>query len=128
MTAPAVTSPTMAVPRSGYVRWIVCTLLLFATTINYIDRQVLGILAPTLQKEIGWSEVQYGYIVTSFQAAYAIGLLIVGRVLDVVGTKLGFAFAIVFWSIAAMAHALVKTPLGFGMARFGLGLGEAGNF
>ena len=129
MTAPpSVAEHTMAVPRRGYVRWIVCTLLLFATTINYIDRQVLGILAPTLQKEIGWNEVQYGYIVTAFQAAYAIGLLIVGRVLDVIGTKLGFAVAIVFWSLAAMAHALVRTPFGFGLARFGLGLGEAGNF
>ncbi|HEX2833132.1 MAG TPA: MFS transporter [Thermoanaerobaculia bacterium] len=117
-----------APPKRGYVRWTVCALLLFATTINYIDRQVLGILAPTLQHEIGWSELQYGYIVTAFQAAYAIGLLLVGRVLDVIGTKLGFAIAIVFWSIAAMLHAIVRTPLGFGMARFGLGLGEAGNF
>ena len=115
-------------PKAGHVRWTVCALLLFATTINYIDRQVLGILAPTLQKEIGWNEIQYGYIVTSFQLAYAIGLLLVGRVLDVIGTKRGFSFAIIFWSLAAMAHALVKTPLGFGMARFGLGLGEAGNF
>ncbi len=120
--------PVVEVRRQGYTRWIVCTLLLFATTINYIDRQVLGILAPTLQKDIGWNEVQYGYIVTAFQAAYAIGLLLVGRILDVIGTKLGFAVAIVFWSLAAMAHALVKTPFGFGAARFGLGLGEAGNF
>lgn len=127
-SAPPAGSEPAVVQKRGHVRWIVCTLLLFATTINYIDRQVLGILAPTLQKEIGWSEVQYGYIVTSFQAAYAIGLLLVGRILDVIGTKLGFAFAIVFWSLAAMAHALVRTPLGFGMARFGLGLGEAGNF
>jgi ACS family hexuronate transporter-like MFS transporter len=114
--------------RTGYVRWIICALLFLATTINYIDRQVLGILAPTLQHDIGWNEVQYGYIVTAFQAAYAIGLLIVGRVLDVVGTKLGFAFALIFWSFAAMAHALARTPLGFAFARFGLGLGEAGNF
>jgi MFS transporter, ACS family, hexuronate transporter len=115
-------------PKRGHVRWIVCILLLFATTINYIDRQVLGILAPTLQKEIGWNEVQYGYIVTAFQFAYAFGLVLVGRVLDVIGTKLGFAVSIIFWSLAAMAHALVRTPLGFGFARFGLGLGEAGNF
>ena len=115
-------------PRAGYVRWIVCALLFFATTINYIDRQVLGILAPTLQKEIGWSEAQYGYIVTAFQAAYALGLLVVGRILDVIGTKIGFAIALVFWSVAAMAHALARTPFGFGLARFGLGLGEAGNF
>src|SRR5215212_11353466 len=130
MTAEPITdvAPAAEVRRQGYTRWIVCTLLLFATTINYIDRQVLGILAPTLQKDIGWNEVQYGYIVTAFQAAYAIGLLVVGRVLDVIGTKLGFAFSIIFWSLAAMAHALVKTPFGFGLARFGLGLGEAGNF
>lgn len=119
--------PAVEKPRA-YLRWLVCALLLFATTINYIDRQVLGILAPILQKEIGWSEVQYGYIVTAFQAAYAIGLLVVGRVLDVVGTKLGFAVAIAFWSVAAMAHALARTPFGFGAARFALGLGEAGNF
>ncbi len=122
-------SPPVAAPaRTGYIRWIICGLLFLATTINYIDRQVLGILAPTLQKEIGWSEVQYGYIVTAFQAAYALGLLVVGRLLDIVGTKIGFAFALIFWSFAAMAHALARTPLGFAMARFGLGLGEAGNF
>ncbi|MFZ2491769.1 MAG: MFS transporter [Thermoanaerobaculia bacterium] len=125
---PAAVPEEEAPVRRGYVRWIVCGLLLLATTINYIDRQVLGILAPTLQKEIGWNEVQYGYIVTAFQAAYALGLLLVGRVLDLIGTKLGFAVAIVFWSVSAMAHALARTPIGFGMARFGLGLGEAGNF
>jgi len=110
------------------IRWVVCALLFFATTINYIDRQVLGILAPTLQRVIGWNEVQYGYIVTSFQGAYALGLLFVGRLLDVVGTRRGYAFALILWSLAAMAHALARTPLGFGMARFGLGLGESGNF
>ena len=129
MTAVAPEAPaTAAPPRRGYVRWIVCILLLFATTINYIDRQVLGILAPTLQKEIGWTEVEYGYIVTAFQAAYSIGLLIVGRLLDIVGTKLGYAVSIVFWSLAAMATAFARTPFGFGTARFALGLGEAGNF
>src|SRR5512134_2770462 len=108
-TAPVAASEAAPVPKRGYVRWIVCVLLLFATTINYIDRQVLGILAPTLQKEIGWNEVEYGYIVTAFQAAYALGLLVVGRLLDVIGTKLGFAAAIIFWSFAAMAHALART-------------------
>jgi ACS family hexuronate transporter-like MFS transporter len=122
------TAQAPAVARTGYVRWIICGLLFLATTINYIDRQVLGILAPTLQKDIGWSEVQYGYIVTAFSAAYAIGLLVVGRLLDVIGTKIGFGLALVFWSFAAMGHALARTPFGFGMARFGLGLGEAGNF
>src|SRR5262247_2437519 len=114
--------------RMASIRWVVCALLFFATTINYIDRQVLGILAPTLQRVIGWSEVQYAYIVTSFQGAYALGLLFVGRLLDVVGTRRGYAFALIVWSLAAMAHALARTPLGFGLARFGLGLGESGNF
>jgi ACS family hexuronate transporter-like MFS transporter len=121
-------APPADVPKSGHVRWTVCALLFFATTINYIDRQVLGILAPALQKDIGWSEIQYGYIVTAFQAAYAIGLLVVGRVLDRIGTKLGYVVAMVCWSLAAMAHALARTPFGFGVARFALGLGEAGNF
>jgi MFS transporter, ACS family, hexuronate transporter len=109
-------------------RWVVCALIFLATTVNYIDRQVLGILAPVLQREIGWNEIEYGYIVTSFSAAYAIGLLISGRLLDRVGTRLGYAAALVFWSLAAMAHAFVRTPLGFGMARFALGIGEAANF
>src|SRR5260370_8736996 len=113
---------------SGSVRWVVCGLLFFATAINYIDRQVLGILAPTLQGAIGWTELQYGYIVTAFQGAYALGFLFSGRLLDWAGTKLGYAFALIFWSFAAMAHALARTPLGFGLARFALGLGEAGNF
>ncbi len=113
---------------TGHYRWIVCTLLFFATTVNYIDRQVLGILAPLLQGEIGWSEVDYGYIVTAFQGAYALGLLVVGRLIDRYGTKHGFSVAIVVWSLAAMAHAAVKSALGFGAARFALGLGESANF
>ncbi|MFI5184924.1 MAG: MFS transporter, partial [Vicinamibacteria bacterium] len=112
----------------GKIRWVVCALLFCATTINYIDRQVLGILAPDLQRSIGWSEVQYGYIVTSFQAAYALGLLLAGRILDRVGTKRGFTVAIVVWSLAAMAHALARSAFGFGVARFVLGLGESANF
>jgi ACS family hexuronate transporter-like MFS transporter len=112
----------------GKVRWVVCALLFCATTINYIDRQVLGILAPDLQRSIGWNEVQYGYIVTSFQAAYALGLLLAGRILDRVGTKRGFAVAVVVWSLAAMAHAFARSALGFGVARFVLGLGESANF
>jgi ACS family hexuronate transporter-like MFS transporter len=107
---------------------VVCALLFCATTINYIDRQVLGILAPDLGRSIGWNEVQYGYIVTSFQAAYALGLLVAGRILDRVGTKRGFAVAIVVWSLAAMAHAFARSALGFGVARFVLGLGESANF
>jgi ACS family hexuronate transporter-like MFS transporter len=103
-------------------------LLFFATTINYIDRQVFSILAPELQKSIGWSESQYGYIVTAFQAAYAIGLLGVGRLMDFLGTRKGFSLIIVVWSLAAMAHAAARSALTFAVARFALGLGEAGNF
>jgi ACS family hexuronate transporter-like MFS transporter len=112
----------------GRVRWVVCALLFFATTINYVDRQVLGILAPDLQRSIGWNEVEYGYIVTAFQGAYALGLLVAGRILDRVGTKRGFAVAIVVWSLASMAHAFARSALGFGIARFVLGLGESANF
>ncbi|MCX6560267.1 MAG: MFS transporter [Candidatus Aminicenantes bacterium] len=114
-------------PR-GRFRWTVCALLFAAATINYIDRQVIGILAPTLQKIFGWSEVDYGYIVTAFQAAYAIGLAVFGRLVDRFGTRLGYTAAILFWSLAAMAHAAARSAIGFGMARFALGLGESGNF
>jgi ACS family hexuronate transporter-like MFS transporter len=112
---------------SGY-RWRICALLFFATTINYIDRQVLGVLAPYLQPIIGWNELQYGYIVTSFQAAYAVGLLMAGGVIDRLGTRIGYAISIAVWSLAAMSHALVRSVIGFAVARFALGLGEAGNF
>jgi ACS family hexuronate transporter-like MFS transporter len=115
-------------PKVGNYRWRICALLFFATTINYIDRQVLGLLKPTLEQELGWTEIQYSNIVVAFQAAYALGFLFMGWVMDKFGTKKGFSFAIIFWSIAAMAHALAKSATGFGIARFGLGLGESGNF
>ncbi|WP_242185232.1 MFS transporter [Sphingomonas sp. CARO-RG-8B-R24-01] len=112
----------------GTVRWGICALLFFATTINYIDRQVIRILKPTLQGDLGWSEDDYGMIVFWFQAAYAVGLLICGPVIDRIGSRLGYAAAITVWSVAALGHALVRSPGGFAMARFALGLGEAGNF
>ena len=112
----------------GRYRWVICALLFFATTINYIDRQAIGILAPLLQKEIGWNEIEYGYIVTAFQAAYALGLLVAGRLIDRYGTKIGYSVAIVLWSLAAMAHAVTRSAAGFGAARFALGLGESANF
>lgn len=114
--------------RAGHYRWTICALLFFATTINYLDRQVLGLLAPELQKSIGWSEAEYGGIVASFQAAYAIGLLAAGGIMDRIGTRAGFSLSLIFWSVAAMAHALANSARGFGVARFALGLGEAGNF
>ena len=110
------------------IRWWICALLFFATTINYIDRQVFAILAPQLQTEIGWSEIEYGYIVTAFQLSYAIGLLMVGKLIDFLGAKKGFILSIIVWSLAAMAHALARTPIGFGIARLALGIGESGNF
>ncbi len=111
----------------GY-RWTICALLFFATTINYIDRQVLGILAPTLQKDIGWTESQYGDIVSWFSLAYGFGFLGVGRFLDKVGVRKGFAYSIVAWSLAAMSHAFARTAGGFAIARAALGLSESGNF
>jgi MFS transporter, ACS family, hexuronate transporter len=119
--------PPEARRRFGY-RWTICALLFVATTINYVDRQVLGILAPTLQREIGWSEADYGDIVSWFSLAYAIGFLGVGRLFDRIGVRAGFAVSIVAWSLAAMGHALARTAAGFSVARAALGLGESGNF
>ncbi|NUO63046.1 MAG: MFS transporter [Gemmatimonadaceae bacterium] len=113
--------------RFGY-RWTVCALLFAATTVNYIDRQVLGILAPTLQRELHWSETQYGDIVSWFSLAYAVGFLVAGRLLDRYGTRRGFAAAIVAWSLAAIGHAFARTATGFSIARAMLGLGESANF
>ena len=114
-------------PRSGY-RWTICGLLFAACTINYIDRQVLGILGPTLTEELGWSEAQYGDIISWFSFAYGIGFLGMGRLMDRIGVKKGYGFAVVAWSIAAMAHAFARTAGGFSLARGALGLGESGNF
>jgi MFS transporter, ACS family, hexuronate transporter len=122
------TPPTEPTPRGFGYRWTIVALLFFATTINYIDRQVLGILAPGLQRELGWSEADYGGIVSWFSLAYGVGLLLMGRVLDWIGTRAGFSLSIIVWSLAAMGHALARTVTGFGIARAVLGLGEAGNF
>jgi len=112
----------------GHRRWMICALLFFATTINYTDRQVLGLLAPMLQTKIGWTETQYAYIGTSFLMAYAFGLLFMGGLIDRVGTRIGYALAIAIWSLAAISHAFVRSAAGFGVARFALGFGESGNF
>jgi MFS transporter, ACS family, hexuronate transporter len=112
----------------GRIRWTICALLFVATTLNYMDRQVLGILSAPLGKQIGWSEAQYGYIVTAFQTAYAIGLIGFGRLIDRFGTRAGYALAVGWWSMAAAVHALAGSVGGFAGARFLLGLGESGNF
>lgn len=112
----------------GNYRWTICALLFVATTINYIDRQVIGLLKPTLEQEFGWSESDYATIVMAFNGAYALGLLLFGRIVDWVGTKMGYAVAVFFWSIAAMLHAVARTTFGFGVMRFFLGISEGGNF
>ncbi len=126
------TAPTKPVIPGGRIirnlRWYICALLFFAATINYLDRQVIGILKPTLQKEFGWTEIDFSNIVFWFQTAYAAGLLIIGRVMDWLGTRKGFSFAVIFWSLAAAGHALARGVSGFSVARFALGVGEAGNF
>jgi MFS transporter, ACS family, hexuronate transporter len=109
-------------------RWLIVSLLFFATTINYIDRQIIGLLKPILEKEFSWTETDYAHIVMAFTAAYAIGLLLAGRMIDKTGTRIGYAISIVIWSIAGMFHAVARSVTGFSIARIGLGLGEAGNF
>ena len=114
--------------RVGNFRWTICALLFFAATINYLDRQVIATLKDTLQTAGVWDEIGYSWVVFAFQTAYAIGLLIAGRVMDWLGTRKGFSLSVLIWSLAAMGHALVSTVGGFSAARFALGLGEAGNF
>lgn len=112
----------------GRYRWTICSLIFFATTINYLDRAVISLLKKTLTEEFHWSETDYGNIVIAFQLSYAIGLLGAGRLIDKLGTKLGYALATTLWSIAAMAHAFASSTFGFGVARAALGFTEAGNF
>lgn len=114
--------------KVGSYRWVVVALLFFATTINYLDRQIIGLLKPTLETQLHWTEIDYKNIVKAFTASYAIGLLIFGSFIDKIGTKLGYTISLVVWSLAAMFHAAVKTTFGFGVARAALGLGESGNF
>ena len=112
----------------GKYRWTIVTLLFFATTINYLDRQVIGLLKDTLGKEFSWTEKDYSHIVMAFTAAYALGLLLFGKFIDYIGTKLGYIVSLIVWSLSAMGHALATGTLGFGIARASLGLGESGNF
>jgi ACS family hexuronate transporter-like MFS transporter len=114
--------------KNTHYRWTICALVFFATTINYLDRQVISLLKPYLEEEFNWTEKDYSYIVMAFQFAYAIGLIGFGRIIDKIGTKLGYALSLTVWSIAAIAHAFAKSTFGFGVARAVLGLSEAGNF
>jgi ACS family hexuronate transporter-like MFS transporter len=121
-------SPTIARPERSHYRWTVCALLFFATTISYVDRQVLSLLAKTLETHIGWTASEYGSITSAFAVAYAVGLLGTGRLLDKFGTRVAFAIAVGVWSAAAMMHAAATSALTFGIARVFLGFGEAANF
>src|ERR1700731_1740945 len=112
----------------GYFRWIICALLLFGTTKNYMDRQVLGILKGPLQHDLGWNDIDFGNLVLAFQGAYAVGMVVVGRVIDRLGTRLGYALSMVFWSLASMGHALGSSFTSFAVARSALGFSESGVF
>jgi MFS transporter, ACS family, aldohexuronate transporter len=127
-TEPAQDESGFSNPRLGRVRWTICAMLFFATSINYMDRQVIAILKPTLHHAIGMTEVDYGYIVFAFQLAYAIGVLGAGRLIDKLGTRIGYCLFMGIWSLSAMGHALASSAMEFGVARFFLGLGESGNF
>lgn len=118
----------MSAPKIKNYRWLIVILLFTATTINYLDRQIIGLLKPILEKEFTWSETDYARIIMAFTAAYAIGLLALGWLIDKIGTKYGYSITIVFWSVAGMLHALARSAFGFGVARVGLGLGEGGNY
>jgi MFS transporter, ACS family, aldohexuronate transporter len=120
--------PTSAPGPLPRLRWMICGLLFFATTINYIDRQVLSLLKPVLEKELGWNESQYGWIVFGFQLSYGLMMPLAGRLLDWLGTRLGYLLAVTLWSVAAMLHSLAGSAAQFGLARFALGFGESANF
>jgi ACS family hexuronate transporter-like MFS transporter len=115
-------------PFYSKYRWVICALLFFATTINYIDRQILSLLKPMLDEQLGWTSTQFGAINSAFQASYGVSLLVFGWFIDRFGTKIGYAASISLWSLAALGHALVNSIAGFFGARIALGLGEGGNF
>lgn len=131
MNSPLVTSNPpieQSAKSTSQVRWGICALLFFAASVNYMDRQVIGLLKPTLQAQFGWSEIGYAHIILAFQLAYGLSLLVVGKLIDRIGTRLGFSLAVFFWSLSAMAHAAASSVAQFAAARFCLGVGESGSF
>jgi MFS transporter, ACS family, hexuronate transporter len=126
--SPKITRSSAVAHYVGRFRWVICTVLLLGLMKNYMDRQVIGVLKTTLQQDLGWNEIDYGNLVFAFQGAYALGMIVVGRFIDRVGTRLGYAVAAAFWSLASIAHGMVHSLNGFLAARFALGLGESAVF
>ena len=126
--APSTALPPPPQANAGRYRWVIVALLFLATAINYVDRQMIGVLKPTLQQDMGWSEGDFANIVFWFQVAYAIGYIGFGRIVDVIGARMGYAVAIVIWTVSHMAHGLAHSVTQFALARAGLGIGESGNF
>lgn len=127
-TAERQTVPEQSAKGVGRYRWTICALVFFATTINYLDRQVISLVKEHLDAEFGWSKTDYANITVAFQLSYAVAMFGVGRLIDRLGTKIGYALSLVAWSIAAIGHALIKTTTGFFVARAALGVTESGNF
>ena len=126
---PVVSPPAMAGERTGsHFRWYICGLLFYATTVNYMDRMVLGILKPTIARDLGWTETDYSVLTSAFQIGYALMMPIAGRLIDWLGLRVGYPLAVLVWSLSSMAHAFAGNVFQFGLARLGLGLGEAANF
>jgi ACS family hexuronate transporter-like MFS transporter len=109
-------------------RWVIVALLFYSTTIVYFDRVILGILAPSLSEKLGWSDLEYSYIVMAFQFTYAVGPMVIGYVIDRLGTRLGFILAVIVWGLASLSHAAARGWIGFALARLGLGIGQSANF
>jgi ACS family hexuronate transporter-like MFS transporter len=118
----------MQTTKKTNFRWVIVALLFYSTTIVYFDRVILGILAPYISSEIGWSEQEYGYVVFAFQLSYALGPLFIGFLIDRLGTRLGFSLAVVVWAIASLSHGMARSWIGFAVARLGLGIGQSANF
>jgi ACS family hexuronate transporter-like MFS transporter len=128
VSAPTLSGTEKAGVLAGRFRWVICGLLFLGVTKNYMDRQVLAVLKGLLQHDLGWNDIDYGNLVFAFQAAYAAGMIFVGRAIDRLGTRIGYAAAMVFWSLASMGHAIASSLSGFVIARSALGFGEAGVF
>src|ERR1700733_14176938 len=120
--------PDATIRHSTRFRWTICALLFYATTVNYMDRSVLAVLSPLLKTQIGWTDTQYGNINAAFSAAYALGLLISGALLDKFGVRIGYPIAMALWGLASISHALVRSVMGFALVRVLLGLFESANY